>query len=185
MFWHFFPSHGSLSQIQWCVKLLLFVWQKFSIHFRLQSNPMVREKLALPLSSIAQWFISNPMDRKILFWHFFPSHGSLYQSRWIGKKLLFQDSSITEGYFSASMVKQGKWIPSTKKYSQRGWSERPGSSLESRGFPSWQKLSKRRWCLKPKAGSFHSIRFKKACPKMGYSHPTSFFIPSDMKRFLI
>ena len=83
------------------------------------------------------------------------------------------------------MVKQGKGIPSTKKYSQREWSERPGSSLESGGFPSWQKLSKSRWCLKPKVTFFLSIRFKKACPKMGYSHPTSFFIPSDMKRFLI
>ena len=101
------------------------------------------------------------------------------------KKLLSQDSSIAEGCFSASMVKQGKGIPSTKKYSQREWSERPGSSLESGGFPSWQKLSKSRWCLKPKVTFFLSIRFKKACPKMGYSHPTSFFIPSDMKRFLI
>ena len=101
------------------------------------------------------------------------------------KKLLSQDSSIAEECFSASMVKQGKGIPSTKKYSQREWSERPGSSLESGGFPSWQKLSKSRWCLKPKVTFFLSIRFKKACPKMGYSHPTSFFIPSDMKRFLI
>ena len=148
-------------------------------------KPDGSKNLVLALFSIARKFISKPMD-------------------W--KKLLFQDSSIAKGCFSAPMVKQGKWIPSTKKYSQRGWSERPGSSLESRGFPSWQKLSKRRWCLKPKAGSFHSIRFnktcpkmgyphptnffhsirfKKACPKMGYSHPTSFFIPSDMKRFLI
>ena len=83
------------------------------------------------------------------------------------------------------MVKQGKGIPSTKKYSKREWSERPGSSLENGRFPSWQKLSKSRWCLKPKVTFFLSIRFKKACPKMGYSHPTSFFIPSDMKRFLI
>ena len=156
---------SAISSIAWrlisnpmaCEKLPLFVWQKFSIHFRLQSNPMVREKLALPLSSIAQWFISNPMDRKSLFWHFFPSHGSLYQSRWTGKKLLFQDSSIAEGCSSSSMVKQGKCIPSTKNYSQRGWNEKPGSSLESRGFPSWQKYSKRRWCLKPKAAGNPSI----------------------------
>ena len=122
------------------------------------------KKLVPALFSIARKFISKPMD-------------------W--KKLLSQDSSIAEECFSASMVKQGKGIPSTKKYSQREWSERPGSSLESGGFPSWQKLSKSRWCLKPKVTFFLSLRFKKACPKMGYSHPTSFFIPSDMKRFLI
>ena len=156
---------SAISSIAWRLisnpmvreKLPLFVWQKFSIHFRLQSNPMVREKLAPALSSIARWSISPPMDWKILFWHFFPSHGSLYQSRWIEKKLLFQDSSIAKGCFSASMVKQGKCIPSTKNYSQRGWNEKPGSSLESRGFPSWQKFSKRRWCLKPKVAGNPSI----------------------------
>ena len=100
----FLPSHEGLSQTRWCVKLLLFVWQKFSIHFRLQSNPMVREKLALPLSSIARWFISNPMDRKILFWHFFPSHGSLYQSRWIGKSFFSKIHPSPKGVF------QPRWL---------------------------------------------------------------------------
>ena len=33
-----------------------------SICFRLQSNPMVREKLVQPFSSIAQKLISTPMD---------------------------------------------------------------------------------------------------------------------------
>ena len=121
---------------------------------------MVREKLAPALSSIARWSISNPMEWKSLFWHFFPSPSGLSQTRWTGKKLLFQDSSIAEGCFSAPMVKQGKWIPSTKKFSQRRWSERPGSSLERRGFPSWQKFSKRRWCLQPKVAGNHSIGFE-------------------------
>ena len=37
-------------------------WEWFSIHFRLWSNPMVREKQVQPLSSIAQKLISTPMD---------------------------------------------------------------------------------------------------------------------------
>ena len=37
-------------------------WRRFSIHFRLRSNPMVREKLVQPFSSIAQKLISTPMD---------------------------------------------------------------------------------------------------------------------------
>ena len=37
-------------------------WEWFSIHFRLQSNPMVREKLVQPFSSIAKKLISTTMD---------------------------------------------------------------------------------------------------------------------------
>jgi hypothetical protein len=55
------------------------------------------------------------------------------------------------------MVKQGKWIPSTRKLSQRGWNEKPGGSPEKQRFPSWQKLSKLRWNEKPKAVGKFSI----------------------------
>ena len=148
-----FPSPRSLSQIRWSENLFrnFFhrmkpftksdgAWKACSATFF--HRPMVYLKpdgsknLVLALFSIARKFISKPMD-------------------W--KKLLFQDSSIAEGCFSASMVKHGKWIPSTKKFSQRRWSERPGSSLKSRGFPSWQKLLKRRWCLQPKVAGNPSI----------------------------
>ena len=120
---------SAISSIAWRLisnsmareKLLLFVWQKFSIHFRLQSNPMVREKLALPLSSIARWFISNPMDRKILFWHFFPSHGSLYQSRWIGKSFFSKIHPSPKGIF------QPRWL-----YRASGF-HRPRNSLNVDG----------------------------------------------------
>ena len=74
--------------------------------------------------SIAQKFISKSMD-------------------W--KKLLFQGCSIAEELSTAPMVKQGKWIPSTRKLSQCGWNEKPGGSLGEQRFPSWQKLSIRRW----------------------------------------
>ena len=169
----FLPSPGGFSQSWWSENLFRHFFHRpeaypksdglktcsaiSSIAWSLLPNPMVREKLAPALSSIARWSISNPMEWKSLFRHFFPSPSGLSQTRWTGKKLLFQDSSIAEGCFSAPMVKQGKWIPSTKKYSQRGWSERPGSSLESRGFPSWQKLLKRRWCLQPKVAGNPSI----------------------------
>ena len=66
-------------------------------------NPNGLKNLVLSLFSIAQRLIENAMDRK---------------------KLLFQVCSIGGVTFSASMVKQGKWIPSTRKFSQRGWNER-------------------------------------------------------------
>ena len=55
------------------------------------------------------------------------------------KKLLFQGCSITGRHFSASMVKQGKWIPSTRKLSKYGWKEKPGGSPSKQWFPSTQK----------------------------------------------
>ena len=109
---------SAISSIAWRLisnpmareKLPLFVWQKFSIHFRLQSNPMVRGKLVLAISSIAWKPISTPMDWKILFWHFFPSHGSLYQSRWIGKSFFSKIHPSPKGVF------QPRWSNKAREF---------------------------------------------------------------------
>ena len=58
-------------------------------------NPNGLKNLVLSLFSIAQRLIENAMDRK---------------------KLLFQVCSIGGVTFSASMVKQGKWIPSRQNF---------------------------------------------------------------------
>ena len=88
------------------------------------------KKLVLAHFSIAQKFIPNAMEWKML---------------------LFWGDSIAESLFLAPQVKKVKWIPSTRKIAQRGWNNKPERSLESRGIPSWQKLSMRWWCVQPKA----------------------------------
>ena len=77
--------------------------------------------------------------------------------RWSEKKLLSQECSIARRLFSAPLVKQDKWIPSTRKFPQRRWNNRPGVSLEKWRFPSWQKLSLPRWCPKPQMSRKSSI----------------------------